>query len=110
MPHCIIEYSHDITIKASALMCAVYEGALASNLFEENHIKTRAIAYEHYQKGAEKDKFIHISTRILSGRTLEQRMMLSNKVLKKLVALGLKSVTITVEVIEMERESYVKQS
>lgn len=110
MPHCIIEYSSDITIKASVLMSVVFEGALASNLFEEDHIKTRAIAYEHYQKGTTRDKFLHVSVRILSGRTLEQRMLLSGKVLEKLDALGLKLVTITVEVIEMERESYVKKA
>lgn len=109
MPHCIIEYSKEIEIAPSKLINAVYQGASLSQLFEENHIKTRTTVYEHYQVGANIEAFIHVTARILSGRTLENRTMLSQTVLSELKKLGLSKVTMTVEVIEMERESYAKE-
>jgi len=108
MPHCIIEYSKDIEIDSVALMDSVFNSALDSELFEENHIKTRLVPYEYYQKGALKEKFLHVTARILSGRTLEQRTMLSQMILTGLDKLNLSAVVITVEIVEMERESYMK--
>jgi 5-carboxymethyl-2-hydroxymuconate isomerase len=109
MPHCIIEYSKDIDIEPSVLIDQVFKSALNTKLFEEHHIKTRTLVFDHYQKGALKEKFIHVSAKILSGRTLKQRSILSQSILDGLVNLGLNSVTITVEVIEMERGSYTKK-
>lgn len=115
MPHCIIEYSEGLTqhIEPAALNKLVLEGALKSGLFEESHIKTRSMCYQHYDKGLEEgadDKeFIHVSLRILSGRTLEQRCHLSEVVLNQFDSMELPKGTITVEVIEMERKSYAKK-
>ena len=109
MPHCIIEYSQDIEAKPTSLINAVFQGALKSQLFEENHIKTRTIAFDNYQVGALKESFIHVTARILSGRTVEQRSMLSQSILTTLAELNLSSVTMTVEVVEMERDSYAKK-
>ena len=109
MPHCIIEYSSDIDVDPSLLISAVFQGALKSGIFEENHIKTRTISYDHYQTGALKESFIHISARILSGRTPEQRSMLSQTILVELEKLGLRSLTMTVDVIDMDKDTYSKK-
>lgn len=108
MPHCIIEYSKDIEIEPARLMSVVFKSTLKSTLFKEHHIKTRTLAFENYQKGACKENFIHVCAKILMGRTLQQRSMLSQSILDGLVSLDLQSVTITVEVIEMEKASYAK--
>jgi len=109
LPHCIIEYSSDIEIDPSSLITAVFQGALKSELFEESHIKTRTIAFDDFQTGALKQSFIHVSARILSDRTAEQRAMLAQSILSELEKLELSSLTITVDIIDMDRRSYTKK-
>ena len=45
MPHCIIEYSHDVAdqVAIDDLIGAVHQGAMDSELFEAYDIKTRAV-------------------------------------------------------------------
>jgi 5-carboxymethyl-2-hydroxymuconate isomerase len=110
MPHCIIEYSAQLknTVKPIQLISAVYNGAFTSELFESNDIKTRVICFDEYQAGSVKANFIHVIAKILSGRTLEQRNMLSHAILNELHMLNCSATSLTVEVVEMERESYAK--
>ncbi len=107
MPHCIVE--HSITLDPQKLLAAVCKGAVESALFETSDIKTRAIAYEHYQTNASQRDFVHVVVKILSGRTSAQQELLSQLVLKQLVALEYSSTSLTVEVVEMQRDSYAKQ-
>lgn len=110
MPHCIVEYSEGLErrIEPARLIAAVYQGALKSGLFEDHDIKTRAMVFNQYQTGAEKSEFIHVVLKLLSGRIVEQRNMLSGLVLEELASLGLTSVSLTVEVCELEKGSYAK--
>ena len=110
MPHCIIEYAKPLEarLNPTELLNAVYEGASLSGLFEGPDIKTRAIAYEAFLTGAEKSAFIHVTARILNGRSLEQKQRLSSTVVKRLADLGLADISITVEIVEMESDSYAK--
>lgn len=108
MPHCIIE--HSSTINAEQLNNKVFLGALNSELFEADgrDIKVRSIAYENYQTGTEKEDFIHVMVRILSGRSDTDKAMLSETVMTQLLSLSLSSASITVEVVDMDRNSYAK--
>ena len=106
MPHCIVEYARELN--ASAVLEAVYSGAEQSGLFSPADIKLRAQPYKDYFSGAGKQRFVHVSARILSGRTLEQRQLLSRHILEALERLNLTNCSLTVEVIEMERDSYAK--
>ncbi len=110
MPHCIIEYSNDLenSITPIELINKVYKATFKSNLFEENDIKIRAIAYKHYQTGNKKISFIHITIRILSGRDKELKKLLSNLVLNEFENIGIKPLSITVEISEIENETYSK--
>ncbi len=110
MPHCVIEYSKGIEkiVHPSKLMDAVFKGALQSNLFEADDIKTRAISFEHAQLGSKAKAFVHVTARILSGRNLKEKKGLSNQILKHLRTMNLNSISLTVEVTEIERESYSK--
>ncbi len=51
MPHCIIDYSQDITVQVDIdrLIEAVHLGAMDSGLFHEYDIKTRALAFTHHR-------------------------------------------------------------
>lgn len=106
MPHCIIEHSKNL--EPSKLIDAVYQGARKSQLFENDDIKTRTIGFDNYQSGSVKSSFVHVTTKNLSGRNLEQRSMLSQLILSELESLSFISTSLTIEVVEIERESYAK--
>lgn len=112
MPHCIVEYSTDLLAELSAkeMIDATFQGAMHSTLFEAEQIKVRACGYDDFQVGTGENKFIHISAKLLSGRTLKQRQFLSQQILDSLAKFNLANISITVDVIEMERESYAKQN
>jgi 5-carboxymethyl-2-hydroxymuconate isomerase len=117
LPHCIIEYSQELTQDAdmTAIMKAVFEGTVLSTLFSPADIKVRAMPYqEFYTENIDattegQQRFIHVCCKILSGRNLEQRKNLSEHILNQLTLLKLKWITISVEIVEMELESYYKQ-
>lgn len=106
MPHCIVEHSPNLD--SSLLLTAVCQGAVDSALFEVTDIKTRASAFEHYQTNAPQKDFVHVVVKILSGRSLDQQIELSQSVLSQLKALNLIATSLTVEIVEMQRESYAK--
>lgn len=111
MPHCIVEYSQAIerTLRPEILVETVQQAALASGLFEPDHVRTRAIAYTRCISGHGAENFVHATLRILSGRDLRQKKALSERVLGELEGLGLSSVSLTVEVCDMDRETYSKK-
>jgi len=110
VPHCIIEYSKDLenSVKPLALINAVHQGALASKLFDESHIKSRARPYSHYKTGTGDSRFLHVTIHILSGRNSEQKINLSQAILSQLESLELTEVTMTVQICDIEPESYSK--
>ena len=110
MPHCVIEYSKELEdkIKPTKLIDKVYQGTLKSNLFEDEDIKIRTISFENYQTGNKKIDFINITVRILSGRNQELKILLSNSILNEFKNINLKPITITIEICEIENESYSK--
>ncbi|UYV20423.1 5-carboxymethyl-2-hydroxymuconate Delta-isomerase [Halomonas qaidamensis] len=108
MPHCIVE--HSASLDGELILPLVFSGAMKSALFETDgsDIKVRSIAYQNYLTGQEKSDFIHVILKILSGRTSDQKHMLSTAVLTQLQELELHDCSLTVEVIDIERASYSK--
>ncbi|TQV89436.1 5-carboxymethyl-2-hydroxymuconate Delta-isomerase [Aliikangiella coralliicola] len=110
MPHCIIEFATELEerINITTLIDSVHQGALLSELFEEKDIKTRAIAIDYFRTGIEKQPFIHVTVKILSGRSAEQRAALSNSIAHELRKLKISQISLTIEICEIEKSSYVK--
>jgi len=106
MPHCIIE--HSANLEPTQLIDAVYQGARKSALFQADDIKTRTQIYDYCQSCETPGTFVHVTSKILSGRSIEQRSVLSGLILDELQLLHLPSCSLTVEVLEIERESYAK--
>lgn len=108
MPHCIIE--HSASLDAKLLLPLVFSSVKNSQLFEPDgsDIKVRAMAYQHYLVGQSQADFIHVVLRILSGRTTEQKQHLSALVQEALAELKLAPCSITVEVVDIDRDSYAK--
>ena len=111
MPHCIIDYSPDIAgqIEIEALLDAVHLGAVDSDLFPEYDIKTRAQGYEYHRTGQTRDSFVHVALHLLSGRSDEQKSMLSECVLARIEPLLPRVVSVSVEIVDLHRESYRKR-
>lgn len=110
MPHCLIEYATTLTkeISPEQLMKSVYFGTLNSQLFNSDDIKTRLIPFEYFISGTIKQNFIHVTLKILDGRTLEQKKTLSQSVLDELNLLPLTDLSLTVEVVDIEKACYSK--
>ena len=111
MPHCIIDYSPEVAeqIDIDALIDAVHRGAMESDLFPEYDVKTRALAYPHHRTGQTRDSFVHVALHLLSGRSDAQKAMLSECVLDCIEALLPRVVSVSVEILDIHRESYRKR-
>ncbi|AEF22823.1 5-carboxymethyl-2-hydroxymuconate Delta-isomerase [Pseudomonas fulva] len=108
MPHCIIE--HSASLNGDALLPLIFSGALNTGLFESDgsDIKVRSIAYQSYLTGPERSDFVHVTIKILSGRTTEQKQILSKSVLAQLQTIERPHCSLTVEVADIDRASYSK--
>ena len=111
MPHCVIEYSQGITdqVEMDALLDAVHRGAMDSELFPEYDIKIRALGYEQHRTGQTEDSFVHVAVHLLSGRSGVQKSMLSEYVLARVEPLLPKVISVSVEIVDIHRESYQKR-
>ncbi|MBM7073756.1 5-carboxymethyl-2-hydroxymuconate isomerase [Shewanella sp. 202IG2-18] len=107
MPYHIIEHSDDLA--SLILMDSTFQGALSSDLFDVKDIKVRAMPFQHYQVGFESRSFIHVSLRILSGRSEARKQILSKSVIEKLSNLNINKVSIIAEVLDIDRDSYQKE-
>jgi 5-carboxymethyl-2-hydroxymuconate isomerase len=119
MPHIIIEISKNISTQESLkigqeiqqIMAKIVEGN-----FDPDQCKIRVINYENYIVGLEKndENFIHISIKILAGRVVEIRQKLASQSFEfvnnfyKNLKLPQKRCDISVDIIEMDRETYQK--
>lgn len=88
MPHLVIEHSSDIkksSIRAlerdiQNIMASITEGN-----FDPDQCKARSFSFDEYLVGKPDEStssFLHITIKILSGRTLEVRKILAQKVLQ----------------------------
>lgn len=112
MPHCIVEYSAHLAqqISISALVKTVHQGAIDSGLFEPTAIKTRAYGAEHSCVGAtEGASFIHITLKIMPGRTDEQKQLLLQAIDKRIANMCSQVSSVTIEVLDLAKEHYFKR-
>lgn len=110
MPHLLIEYPQDCigAEQLEPLLDVVHAGVVATSLFDESHIRIRTIPFTHYRLAGKQEAFIHVQCRIHAGRTEEKKRQLSEAVLGLVRGQHLPVKNITVEVVEMDRESYAK--
>ena len=111
MPHCIIDYSQDVAaeIEIDHLIEAVHLGAMDSGLFPEYDIKTRAVEFSQHRTGQTRDSFVHVAVHLLSGRSDEQKIGLSEAMLARIEPLLPAVVSVGVEICDIHRASYRKR-
>ena len=110
MPHIIVEYSDKLfeDMEVQPLLEVIHRSISYSGLFEESHIKTRAYPFKESTLAGGVSPYIHVQARIKSGRDASNKKALSEGILAGLKTLNIQASVITVEVIDMDRESYSK--
>lgn len=89
-------------------MQTVFQAAMDSGLFEPKDIKVRMRSFSEFLPIEGKTMLIHVTLRLLSGRSVDLRRRLSQRVFEGLQVLGLTDVVLTVEIVEIARETYTK--
>lgn len=114
MPHIIIEYSlaspdsNLDSTSAQTLVDTAFNAVLQTHTFTPANIKVRLHPVQFYRLGLKDVGFIHVMCRIHAGKTLEQKQQLTQSLLQALSKIETQKRVITVEVIEMVRDSYAK--
>lgn len=112
MPHLILEYARCLAAddQIAAMLDAVHAAAVSTGLFHESHIRTRAIPVDFYRTGTGQEPFIHALLRIKDGRDQAQKKSLSKAMLHAIRHQGWPACVITVEVVDMDSDSYARFS
>jgi 5-carboxymethyl-2-hydroxymuconate isomerase len=108
MPHCVIEIANQLSssLTPDQLLRAVFDAHVQTGLFETDHIKVRTSGYDHHLSGTGSDRFIHVTSHIMAGRTAEQKQQLSNIIVQGLIDIGVTSTTMSAQVVDLD-PSYV---
>ncbi|ETX10803.1 5-carboxymethyl-2-hydroxymuconate isomerase [Marinomonas ushuaiensis DSM 15871] len=111
MPHCILEYSQNLEqeVPPVDMLEAIKEACIESNVFASEDIKLRSLPYKSFMTCGQEDAFVHVMVRLLSGRTPEEKKKLSQLILDALTKFSLKDVSFSVEMCDMDRETYAKK-
>ena len=112
MPHITVEYTEHLSTDIPKLLTRLHDNLASQDTVNVHAIKTRAIPVQYVivGDGQEPDKMIHVTLKLLPGRSDD---------LKKTMAQGLfdeakaethdDRVTVTVEVAELHEPSYTKE-
>lgn len=119
MPHLIIEHSVNIDKNSIIVLQKEIQKIMhiAEGNFDADQCKCRSFSFAEYLVGIpdqSTSSFVHITLKVLSGRTIAVRQNLSLQILEfsKKFFSGLNLVTkrcdISVDIVEMERDTYQK--
>lgn len=113
MPHIILEYTAAIQseIESTGVLKDIHQAVIQSGLFSPQAVKTRMVGYPSILWGEEAESidFVHVTVKILSGRNVEQRRTLSHKVYELLTAALPNVPKRSVDIHEMNADTYVKE-
>jgi len=112
VPHIIIEYAEELFegIEIQPLLEVIHRSIADSGLFEESHIKIRAYPFKEFTNAGKRAPYIHVQARIKSGRDASNKKALGEEILVGFKTLNIQASVITVEIIDMDRESYAKHT
>ena len=110
MPHIIVEYPEKAVAltEVEGMLMAIHHAIAESGLFKANQIRTRAYPFQGFTNAGGSDPYIHIQARIKSGRDADDKKRLGEVILSGMSALDIPVSVVTVEIINMDRDSYGK--
>ncbi len=106
MPHIIVEHS---IVDIEGLLVALNNTLVKSELFEPSSIKARSIFCQDHLVGGVKADFVHVTVKLLSGRTILQQKQLSEEVLVTLSQIISAEVALSVEIVVLDAQTYTKR-
>lgn len=108
MPHIIIDYSASLEgqVNRQTLLKTAHQAAESSGLFNAVDIRSRSQSFDNFHLGAEQNHFLHVTVKLLRGRTDEQKTQLTTGVISALQELSLTDVLISCECVDIHNESY----
>ena len=117
MPHLVIDYSANLNDFPNAQILKEVTAALCASpeIKDEADVKARTQRIEHFEIGVQPANraFVHAQLRLLSGRTPETKKDLAERIAVVLRKHTPKPanvmVQLSVEILDMDRGSYVKE-
>ena len=108
MPHFILDCSESVLddLSEEHILEQVHLVANSTQLFDEDDIKVRLNPYKKYLVGKRREDFIHVFAYIMEGRTTEQKVDLSKKVVQKLASMYPHISKIAMNVHDFEKATY----
>lgn len=112
MPHFIIDCSSNVLEKQPAyvILETVFNTAESTNLFARNDIKVRVRSFEEYKLADDKNGFIHVFAYIMEGRTSDQKLNLSQSIVRSLKDLFPEISILSMNIMDFEKSSYCNKS
>lgn len=112
MPHFIIDCSEGIlkTHSMEEIIEQVHTSAVSTELFNEHDVKVRVVPFKNYSTGDKKVDFIHVFANIMQGRSIEQKLNLSQTIVKNLTLMFPLVPNIGTNVIEFEKTTYFNRN
>ncbi len=110
MPHIIVEYARQALNEQQVIhvLDTIHAAVVDSGLFDASHIKTRAYPFYLMTLAGGSEPYIHIQVRIKSGRDAANKKHLAEVIMSSLMLLDIDASVVTLEVIDMDRDSYTK--
>jgi len=111
MPHLILEFSAPLAEQSDlgAVLDALGECAASTGVMRREDLKLRAVAHPYFKLLDGGDSFAHLTVRLLSGRSPEQKRQLS-EALRTCLVLELPQVhSLSVDIVDMDPEAYLKR-
>jgi len=112
MPHFIIDCSEGILKSHSEeeIIEQVHISAVSTELFNKNDVKVRVIFFKNYSTGDRKEDFIHVFANIMQGRSIEQKLNLSQTIVRNLTLMFPLVPNIGTNVVEFEKTTYFNRN
>lgn len=115
MPHIVIEYSANLTeLNVTNLMHDCHRALDGLHNVSTERVKTRAAKLENFLVGTndEKGQMIHVTLRLMTGRSVEARQELAkilyDKVRAHIPQDKYPNGALTVEIVELDKATYIQ--
>jgi 5-carboxymethyl-2-hydroxymuconate isomerase len=111
MPHVVIEYSHGLeqAYSINELLATAVHAATDSGVMDESDIKARAMPYHQFHLADGGRTFVHVTVRLLAGRTAQEKLHLSSLIRERVVAFAPLVHSTSVEISDMDPACYRKR-
>lgn len=108
MPHFVIDCSEQVIKLKSPqdIIEKVYDAAKSTGLFIPEEIKVRIHPFQYYNTGNASDNFIHVFANIMEGRSTEQKVNLSKRIIKVLKTMFFEVPVISINIRDFEQATY----